>query len=87
MTLGSSGGYLEQGEMDVYDVGIQRWVSGTRRDGCIRRWDPAVGIWNKARWMYMTLGSSGGYLEQGEMDVYDVWIQRWVSGTRRDGCI
>ena len=37
--------------------------------------------------MYMTLGSSGGYLEQGEMDVYDVGIQWWVSGTRRDRCI
>ena len=37
--------------------------------------------------MYMTLGSSGGYLEQGKMDVYDVGIQRWVSGTRQDGCI
>ena len=37
--------------------------------------------------MYITFGSSGGYLEQGEMDVYDVGIQRWVSGRRRGGCI
>ena len=37
--------------------------------------------------MYITLGSSGGYLEQGEVDVYDVGFQWWVSGTRRGGCI